>query len=214
MPARTMATARRRSEEWCPTRSLSSPRGTVANASDLARSPARPRRRWSPMPTVVHETLRRAGSSSARAPSGSCRRARAPGLRRPLVIAGARRRGHAERLLAEVGAGGSIIGVRVHVPAGHAEAARAQATELGGRLPRLDRRRVGGRAREGRGADRGPADRRRADDVRGLRADPGLGHDRGGPQDDRPGPVWRRACRLRPRADLRPARRPSPPRAG
>ena len=54
------------------------------------------------------------------------------------------------------------------------------------RLPRLDRRRIGGRAREGRRADRGPPDRRRADDLRGLRADASGGY-RGWPQDDRPG---------------------------
>ena len=39
------------------------------------------------------------------------------GLARPLVIAGRSQASHAERLLAAVGAGGSIIGVRVHVPA-------------------------------------------------------------------------------------------------
>jgi maleylacetate reductase len=52
------------------------------------------------------------------------------GLRRPLVIAGSSQASHAERLLAAVGAGGSIVGVRVHVPAAHADAARARAAEL------------------------------------------------------------------------------------
>jgi maleylacetate reductase len=52
------------------------------------------------------------------------------GLRRPLVIAGRSQAVYAERLLAAVGAGGSIIGVRVHVPVTHAEDARALATEL------------------------------------------------------------------------------------
>ncbi len=53
------------------------------------------------------------------------------GLARPLVIAGRSQAAHAERLLAAVGAGGSIVGVRVHVPAAHAESARARAAELG-----------------------------------------------------------------------------------
>jgi maleylacetate reductase len=52
------------------------------------------------------------------------------GLARPLVIAGRSQASHAERLLAAVGAGGSIIGVRVHVPAEVAEDARARAIEL------------------------------------------------------------------------------------
>jgi maleylacetate reductase len=52
------------------------------------------------------------------------------GLRRPLVIAGRSQASHAERLLSAVGGGGSIIGVRVHVPATLAEDARARALEL------------------------------------------------------------------------------------
>ena len=52
------------------------------------------------------------------------------GLARPLVIAGRSQAVHAERLLAAVGAGGSIVGVRVHVPSGLAEDARAKALEL------------------------------------------------------------------------------------
>jgi maleylacetate reductase len=52
------------------------------------------------------------------------------GIRRPLVIAGRSQGVHAERLLAALGAGDSIVGVRVHVPAAHAETARARAAEI------------------------------------------------------------------------------------
>ena len=46
------------------------------------------------------------------------------------MIVGRSQAEHADRLLGEVGAGGKIVGVRVHVPVEHAEAARAKATEL------------------------------------------------------------------------------------
>lgn len=52
-------------------------------------------------------------------------------LRRPLTIGGRSQVVQIERLLSEFGAGGSIVGVRVHVPAAHAEQARARAAELG-----------------------------------------------------------------------------------
>ena len=52
------------------------------------------------------------------------------GLQRPLVIAGRSQASYAERLLSAVGAGDSIVGVRVHVPTARAEAARAAAAEL------------------------------------------------------------------------------------
>ncbi len=53
------------------------------------------------------------------------------GVTRPLVIAGRSQAEYAERLLEAVGAGSSIIGVRVHVPAAVAEEARATARQLG-----------------------------------------------------------------------------------
>ena len=81
--------------------------------------------------SIAHETVgppdrvRRGRDRRSFRPSSSVL-----GLRRPLVIAGRSQAAHADRLLAAVGAGGSIIGVRVHVPAAHAEVARARATEL------------------------------------------------------------------------------------
>jgi maleylacetate reductase len=53
------------------------------------------------------------------------------GLARPLVIAGRSQAAYAERLLTAVGAGASIVGVRVHVPSALAEDARAKAVEVG-----------------------------------------------------------------------------------
>jgi maleylacetate reductase len=81
--------------------------------------------------SIVHETIARrivfGEGAVAELPSELARL----GLERPLVIAGHSHAGHAERLLAAVGGGGSIIGVRVHVPAGLAEDARAKAREVG-----------------------------------------------------------------------------------
>ena len=53
------------------------------------------------------------------------------GITRPLVIAGRSQAEYAARLLEAVGAGSSIIGVRVHVPAAVAEEARSTARQLG-----------------------------------------------------------------------------------
>jgi maleylacetate reductase len=79
---------------------------------------------------VVHETPARrivfGEGALATLPSELARL----GLRRPLVLAGRSQAGHAERLLDDVGAGGSLIGVRVHVPAEVADRARATAAEL------------------------------------------------------------------------------------
>jgi len=79
---------------------------------------------------VVHETIERRVVFGAGAIESLPAELESLGLRRPLVIAGRSQAAHADRLLAAVGAGGSIIGVRVHVPAGLAEDARAQAAEL------------------------------------------------------------------------------------
>jgi maleylacetate reductase len=81
--------------------------------------------------SIVHETIARrivfGEGAVAELPSELARL----GLERPLVIAGNSHAGHAERLLAAVGGGASIIGVRVHVPAALAEDARAKAREVG-----------------------------------------------------------------------------------
>jgi maleylacetate reductase len=80
--------------------------------------------------TVVHETVAHrivfGAGAIAELPAELARL----GLRRPLVIAGRSQAPYAERLLAGLGAGGSVIGVRVHVPSAHADAARAKAAEL------------------------------------------------------------------------------------
>jgi maleylacetate reductase len=80
--------------------------------------------------TVVHETTARrivfGEGSLAVLPSELARLE----FRRPLVIAGRSQASHAARLLDAVGAGGSLIGVRVHVPAEVADDARATAAEL------------------------------------------------------------------------------------
>ena len=80
--------------------------------------------------SAIHETIARriifGAGSLASLPSELA----GLGLRRPLVIAGRSQASHAERLLSAVGGGGSIIGVRVHVPAALAEDARARALEL------------------------------------------------------------------------------------
>jgi maleylacetate reductase len=80
--------------------------------------------------SVVHETVARrivfGAGTIGELPAELARL----GLRRPLVIAGRSHGSYAERLLSEVGAGSSVIGVRVHVPSAHAEAARTKAAEL------------------------------------------------------------------------------------
>jgi maleylacetate reductase len=81
--------------------------------------------------TVVHETVARRIVFGAGAIAELPAELDRLGLRRPLVIAGRMQEPHAERLLAEVGAGESLIGVRVHVPSASAEAARGRAAELG-----------------------------------------------------------------------------------
>jgi maleylacetate reductase len=80
--------------------------------------------------TVVSETVARRIVFGAGAVETLPAELAALGLSRPLVIAGRSQAAYAERLLATVGAGGSIVGVRVHVPAGLAEDARAKAVEL------------------------------------------------------------------------------------
>jgi maleylacetate reductase len=81
--------------------------------------------------TIVSETVARRIVFGAGAISTLPAELAALGLARPLVIAGRSQAAYAERLLAALGAGGSIVGVRVHVPAGLADDARAKATELG-----------------------------------------------------------------------------------
>jgi maleylacetate reductase len=80
--------------------------------------------------TFIHETLTRrivfGAGALAELPVELARLE----LRRPLVIVGRSQAEHADRLLAEVGAGGKIVGVRVHVPAALAEDARAHAIAL------------------------------------------------------------------------------------
>jgi maleylacetate reductase len=80
---------------------------------------------------VVHETIARRIVFGAGAIEDMPAELAGLGLARPLVIAGRSQAGQAERLLAALGAGSSIIGVRVHVPAAHAEAARVRAAESG-----------------------------------------------------------------------------------
>ena len=81
--------------------------------------------------TVISETVARRIVFGAGALATMPAELTGLGLGRPLVIAGRSQASHVERLLAAVGAGGSIIGVRVHVPAGLADDARAKALELG-----------------------------------------------------------------------------------
>jgi maleylacetate reductase len=80
---------------------------------------------------TVHETIERRIVFGAGAVESLPAELAGLGLTRPLVIAGRSQATQAERLLAAVGAGASIIGVRVHVPAGLADDARAKAAELG-----------------------------------------------------------------------------------
>jgi maleylacetate reductase len=81
--------------------------------------------------SAVHETVARRIVFGAAAVETLPAELDALGLTRPLVIAGRSQAPYAQRLLAAVGAGEEIIGVRVHVPAGLAEDARAQARALG-----------------------------------------------------------------------------------
>jgi maleylacetate reductase len=80
---------------------------------------------------MIHETIARRIVFAAGAIDELPAELARLGLARPLVIAGHSQARHAERLLAALGAGTSIIGVRVHVPAAHAESARATARESG-----------------------------------------------------------------------------------
>jgi maleylacetate reductase len=80
--------------------------------------------------TIVHETPARRivfAAGSAGTLQGELAEL---GWRRPLVISGRSHAAHAERLVAALGAGGTIIGVRVHVPVALAADARARAREL------------------------------------------------------------------------------------
>ena len=81
--------------------------------------------------TIVHETLARRVVFGAGALADLPEELARLDLRRPLVIVGNSQAEHADRLLAAVGDGDTIVGVRVHVPAERAEAARAKAAELG-----------------------------------------------------------------------------------
>jgi maleylacetate reductase len=81
--------------------------------------------------SVVHETIARRIVFGEGALQTLPAELAALGVTRPLVIAGRSQADSAEHLLAAVGAGSSIIGVRVHVPAALAEDARAKARELG-----------------------------------------------------------------------------------
>jgi maleylacetate reductase len=80
--------------------------------------------------SVVHETVARRIVFGAGAVAALPEELARLELRRPLVIAGRSQAGLATRLLAAVGAGDTIIGVRVHVPVALAESARATALEL------------------------------------------------------------------------------------
>jgi maleylacetate reductase len=80
--------------------------------------------------SVVHETVTRRIVFGAGAVDALPEELARLELRRPLVIAGRSQAAHADRLLAAVGGGGSIVGVRVHVPAALADEARAKAAEL------------------------------------------------------------------------------------
>ncbi|HEY3612299.1 MAG TPA: iron-containing alcohol dehydrogenase [Gaiellales bacterium] len=80
--------------------------------------------------TVVHETPARRVVFGAGSVAALADELAALGWERPLVIAGRTHAAHAERLVATLGAGGSSIGVRVHVPAALAADARARAREL------------------------------------------------------------------------------------
>jgi maleylacetate reductase len=75
--------------------------------------------------TMIHETIARRIVFGA----GSVETLRL-GCRCPLVIAGRSHAGYAERLVARLGAGATLIGVRVHVPADTADSAREQARAL------------------------------------------------------------------------------------
>jgi maleylacetate reductase len=80
--------------------------------------------------SIVHETTARRivfGVGSAGTLAAEVGRL---GYRRPLVIAGRSHAARAEQLVGELGAGDSIIGVRVHVPAAMAADARAKALVL------------------------------------------------------------------------------------
>jgi maleylacetate reductase len=80
--------------------------------------------------SLIHETVARRIVFGAGAVDEVPAELARLGLGRPLVIAGRSQATYAERLLSAVGRGGSIVGVRVHVPAEHADDARAKAAEL------------------------------------------------------------------------------------
>jgi maleylacetate reductase len=80
--------------------------------------------------SIVHETTERRivfGAGSAATLAAEVERL---GYRRPLVIAGRSHAARAEQLIADLGDGDSIIGVRVHVPSAMAGDARAKALAL------------------------------------------------------------------------------------
>jgi maleylacetate reductase len=81
--------------------------------------------------TIIHETTTRRivfGAGSLETLPGELERL---GYRRPLVIAGHSHAIHGERLVAALGAGELLVGVRVHVPAAMAADARDTALALG-----------------------------------------------------------------------------------
>ncbi len=80
---------------------------------------------------MIHETIARRVVFGAGAIGELPAELARLGLERPLVVAGRSQAIHAEQLIAALGAGSSIVGVRVHVPVAHAEAARARAAETG-----------------------------------------------------------------------------------
>ena len=80
--------------------------------------------------TIVHETPARRIVFGAGAAGSLAAELDALGWRRPLAIAGRSHASLAEHLVAGVGAGGALIGVRVHVPAPLAADARARARAL------------------------------------------------------------------------------------
>ena len=80
--------------------------------------------------TIVHETPARRVVFGAGAAGSLAAELDALGWSRPLAIAGRSHASLAERLVAGVGAGGALIGVRVHVPAPLAADARARARAL------------------------------------------------------------------------------------
>ena len=132
------------------------------------------------------------------------------GLRRALVLCSPEQAETGRLVAAALGdrSAGVLAEARMHVPVEVADRGPRPGPRAGRRRLRRGRRRVGHRAGQGDRARTRAADHRRADHLRRLGDDPGLGADRGRAEAHRPRPAGAAGERdLRPRAHPHPARR-------